>query len=99
MGNEFKSFEDAAAPSTLQLPLASSHLVHPLVGMRVFASLLLAASSVFAYQVTSPGNSQGWNNTGPNFLNWQRVDTDPPNFAVYLTNSVSPDLLIHRFAL
>ncbi|KAN0097440.1 hypothetical protein V8E55_001886 [Tylopilus felleus] len=54
--------------------------------MRVFASVLLAVSSVFAYQVTSPGESQGWTTTGPNTLTWQRVDTDPLNFTTVLIN-------------
>ncbi|KAG6378737.1 GPI-anchored small secreted protein [Boletus reticuloceps] len=54
--------------------------------MRVLTSVLLAVSSAFAYQVTFPGDSQGWNTTGPNFLKWQRVDTDPTSFAVVLTN-------------
>ncbi|KAF8138486.1 GPI-anchored small secreted protein [Boletus edulis] len=57
--------------------------------MRVLTSVLLAVSSAFAYQVTfpgDPGDSQGWNTTGPNYLKWQRVDTDPTSFAVVLTN-------------
>lgn len=56
--------------------------------MRVFASVLLFLSSAFAYQVTYPGGSQGWNTTGPNYLEWVRVDTDPLNFTVVLTNVV-----------
>jgi hypothetical protein len=58
--------------------------------MRVFASVLLTVSSAFAYQVISPGGSQGWNTTGPNSLVWDRVDTDPVDFAAVLTNQVSP---------
>ncbi|KAG8218656.1 hypothetical protein J3R82DRAFT_4321 [Butyriboletus roseoflavus] len=54
--------------------------------MRVFASVLLTVSSAFAYQVTFPGNAQGWNNTGPNYLSWARVDTDPLTFTAVLTN-------------
>ncbi|KAF9226631.1 hypothetical protein BS17DRAFT_494256 [Gyrodon lividus] len=55
--------------------------------MRAFATLLLVVSSAFAYQVTSPGDSQGWTSTGPNSLKWVRVDTDPLNFTAVLTNT------------
>lgn len=58
--------------------------------MRVFASVFLAVSSALAYQVTYPGGSQGWNTTGPNYLEWERVDTDPLNFTAVLVNDVSP---------
>lgn len=60
--------------------------------MRVFTSLLLAVSSAFAYQVTYPGGDQGWTTSGPNYLKWERVDTDPLNFTAVLTNVVSPRL-------
>ncbi|KAF8557912.1 hypothetical protein OG21DRAFT_140877 [Imleria badia] len=54
--------------------------------MRVFTCLLLVASSAFAYQVTSPGGNQGWTTSGPNYLTWVRVDTDPANFTAVLEN-------------
>ncbi|KAH0839942.1 hypothetical protein J3R83DRAFT_896 [Lanmaoa asiatica] len=54
--------------------------------MRVLASVLLAVPLAFAYSVTYPGGSQGWNTTGPNYLMWERVDTDPLSFTVVLTN-------------
>ena len=57
--------------------------------MRIFPSVFSVVSSAFAYQVTYPGGSQGWNTTGPNYLEWERVDTDPLNFTVVLTNVVS----------
>jgi hypothetical protein len=57
--------------------------------MRAFATVLFAVSSAFAYQVTSPGNNQGWTSTGPNTLEWVRVATDPLNFTAVLTNTVS----------
>lgn len=88
------------AHRTLRLPFSSyHHLVVPvlLVSMRVFASVLLAVSSVFAYQVTSPGESQGWTTTGPNTLTWQRVDTDPLNFTTVLINQVS--LFVRIFSI
>ncbi|KIJ70126.1 hypothetical protein HYDPIDRAFT_79177 [Hydnomerulius pinastri MD-312] len=55
--------------------------------MRVLATVLFAVSSAFAYQVTSPGDSTGWTLTGPNYLKWVRVDTDPLNFTAVLTNT------------
>ncbi|KAG2369637.1 hypothetical protein BDR07DRAFT_1371186 [Suillus spraguei] len=55
--------------------------------MRSSAAILLASiASAFAYQVTSPGGSQGWTTSGPNYLTWERVDTDPSNFTAVLTN-------------
>ncbi|KAF9247369.1 hypothetical protein BU15DRAFT_39029 [Melanogaster broomeanus] len=55
--------------------------------MRAFATVLFAVSSAFAYQVTAPGDSQGWTSTGPNYLTWVRVDTDPLNFTAVLSNT------------
>ncbi|KAI6003698.1 GPI-anchored small secreted protein [Pisolithus albus] len=55
--------------------------------MRVVAAILLSVSSAFAYQVTSPGGSQGWTTSGPNYLTWTRVSTDPLNFTAVLTNT------------
>ncbi|KAG2369639.1 hypothetical protein BDR07DRAFT_1266769 [Suillus spraguei] len=56
--------------------------------MRSSAAILLASiASAFAYQVTSPGSSQGWTTSGPNYLTWERVDTDPSNFTAVLTNN------------
>ncbi|KAF8842719.1 hypothetical protein BDN67DRAFT_898623 [Paxillus ammoniavirescens] len=55
--------------------------------MRAFVTVLFAVSSAFAYQVTSPGNTQGWTSTGPNTLEWVRVATDPLNFTAVLTNT------------
>ncbi|KAG1752608.1 uncharacterized protein EDB91DRAFT_1234598 [Suillus paluster] len=55
--------------------------------MRSFTAILLASiTSTFAYQVTSPGDAQGWTTSGPNSLTWVRVDTDPLNFTAVLTN-------------
>ncbi|KAG1815592.1 uncharacterized protein BJ212DRAFT_1481365 [Suillus subaureus] len=55
--------------------------------MRSSAAILLASiASAFAYQVTSPGDSEGWTTSGPNYLTWVRVDTDPLNFTAVLTN-------------
>ncbi|KAI6163087.1 GPI-anchored small secreted protein [Pisolithus thermaeus] len=62
--------------------------------MRVFAAILLSVSSAFAYQVTSPGGSQGWTTSGPNYLTWTRVSTDPLNFTAVLTNTVIAVLVI-----
>ncbi|KAG1872786.1 hypothetical protein C8R48DRAFT_770172 [Suillus tomentosus] len=56
--------------------------------MRTSVAILLASiASAFAYEVTSPGDSEGWTTAGPNVLTWQRVDTDPANFTVVLTNN------------
>ncbi|KAG2042243.1 hypothetical protein BDR03DRAFT_854273 [Suillus americanus] len=55
--------------------------------MRSSAAILLASiASAFAYQVTSPGDTEGWTTAGPNTLTWVRVDTDPLNFTAVLTN-------------
>ncbi|KAG2156241.1 hypothetical protein DEU56DRAFT_226123 [Suillus clintonianus] len=55
--------------------------------MRSFATILLASiTSTLAYQVTAPGDTQGWTTVGPNYLTWVRVDTDPSNFTAVLTN-------------
>ncbi|KAG1783107.1 GPI-anchored small secreted protein [Suillus placidus] len=55
--------------------------------MRSSAAILLASiASAFAYQVTAPGDTQGWTTVGPNYLTWVRVNTDPLNFTAVLTN-------------
>ncbi|KAF8557027.1 hypothetical protein OG21DRAFT_1407884 [Imleria badia] len=58
--------------------------------MRVFTCLLLVVSSAFAYHVTYPNTDQGWTTSGLNYLEWERVDTDPTTFTVVLKNDVSP---------
>ncbi|KAG1755502.1 hypothetical protein EDB19DRAFT_1891767 [Suillus lakei] len=50
------------------------------------AILLVSIASACAYQVTSPGDTEGWTTVGPNELTWVRVDTDPLNFTAVLTN-------------
>ncbi|KAG2154972.1 GPI-anchored small secreted protein [Suillus bovinus] len=56
--------------------------------MRSSVAILLASiASAFAYEVTSPGDSEGWTTAGPNVLTWERVDTDPLNFTAVLTNN------------
>ncbi|KAF4575097.1 hypothetical protein EYR36_006453 [Pleurotus pulmonarius] len=55
----------------------------------MFSQILLAlalATFSLAYQVTSPGNSQGWTTEGSQLATWTRVDTDPLNFTAVLTN-------------
>ncbi|KLO19788.1 hypothetical protein SCHPADRAFT_794961, partial [Schizopora paradoxa] len=52
-----------------------------------FASVLALALSAAAISVTTPSNSSGWVSTGTNTLAWNRVDTDPTNFTVVLTNT------------
>ncbi|KAG1745899.1 GPI-anchored small secreted protein [Suillus paluster] len=55
--------------------------------MRSFTAILLATiTSTFAYQIISPGGSQGWTTAGPNSLTWVRAATDPLNFTVMLIN-------------
>ncbi|EPQ59019.1 hypothetical protein GLOTRDRAFT_70135 [Gloeophyllum trabeum ATCC 11539] len=49
----------------------------------IFLSLV---ASALAYQVTSPNAQEGWTSAGPNTVSWQRVDTDPSNFTLVLTN-------------
>ncbi|KAF9491353.1 hypothetical protein BDN71DRAFT_1452956 [Pleurotus eryngii] len=52
---------------------------------QILLALALAAFSL-AYQVTSPGGSQGWTTEGSQLATWTRVDTDPLNFTAVLTN-------------
>lgn len=54
--------------------------------MRSFFALLALVSSACAYQVITPGNSNGWTTGGPNIVTWQRVDTDAQNFTMVLVN-------------
>ncbi|KAK0468130.1 uncharacterized protein EV420DRAFT_1685622 [Desarmillaria tabescens] len=42
----------------------------------VSLSLLFAASTL-AYQINEPSGTEGWSNSGPNTISWERVDTDP----------------------
>ncbi|KAG1907000.1 uncharacterized protein F5891DRAFT_999742 [Suillus fuscotomentosus] len=73
-----KKSDSFSAPTTYLLGSAS---------MRTSVAILLASiASAFAYEVTSPGDSEGWTTAGPNVLTWQRVDTDPANFTAVLTN-------------
>jgi len=50
------------------------------------AVLLSLAISALAYQVTSPNNVTGWLSNGDNTVSWNRVDTDPTSFAIFLVN-------------
>ncbi|RDB22543.1 hypothetical protein Hypma_009988 [Hypsizygus marmoreus] len=55
--------------------------------MRCATALYLSfIASAFAYRVTSPSEAKGWTTSGPQTLTWERVDTDPENFTVVLTN-------------
>ena len=60
--------------------------------MRSFFALLALVSSACAYQVITPGNSNGWTTGGPNIVTWQRVDTDAQNFTMVLVNQVGSSL-------
>ncbi|KAK2466096.1 hypothetical protein APHAL10511_001738 [Amanita phalloides] len=53
----------------------------------VLACVLAFTSSTLAYSVSSPNDSKGWTNVGPQYLEWSRVNTDPANFTVVLTNT------------
>ncbi|PPR04711.1 hypothetical protein CVT24_011833 [Panaeolus cyanescens] len=54
--------------------------------MRAFAVVSALIASTLAYTITSPSDTQDWNNDGAQSLSWQRVDTDPATFAVVLFN-------------
>jgi len=60
--------------------------------MRSFFALLALVSSACAYQVLTPGNSNGWTTGGPNIVTWQRVGTDAENFTMVLVNQVGSSL-------
>jgi len=62
----------------------------------ILASAFLLAASAAAYQVITPNQSQSWVISSGNVsqpLTWQRVDTDPLNFTVVLTNQQNPSLM------
>jgi len=55
----------------------------------MFSSLyvvLAVALSALAISVTSPTNTSGWQSNAVNTITWNRVDTDPTSFAVFLVN-------------
>jgi len=55
--------------------------------MHAIATFLLSfLATTWAYSVLTPNDSVGWVNQGSNNLTWTRVDTDPLNFTVVLTN-------------
>ncbi|KAF5388051.1 hypothetical protein D9615_000569 [Tricholomella constricta] len=55
--------------------------------MRFSTALCLSfIASVLAYEVTEPSASKGWSDSGAQTLAWTRVNTDPANFTVVLTN-------------
>lgn len=57
----------------------------------MLASLLttLFITGAAAIQVTSPGMSTVWSNTGSQTISWKAVSTDPDTFVVQLVNQVS----------
>ncbi|XP_006460322.1 hypothetical protein AGABI2DRAFT_68206 [Agaricus bisporus var. bisporus H97] len=54
--------------------------------MRSIAITLALVASACAYSVSQPSSSMGWSTSGGQPLTWSRVDTDPTNFTVVLTN-------------
>ncbi|KZT13030.1 uncharacterized protein LAESUDRAFT_719340 [Laetiporus sulphureus 93-53] len=50
------------------------------------AVVLTFAASAFAYTVTQPSNSSGWNTSGPNTVKWSTVSTDASNITIVLDN-------------
>jgi len=54
--------------------------------MRSFFALVALISSTCAYQILTPGNSNGWTTAGPNIVTWQRVVTDSQTFTILLVN-------------
>ncbi|KAJ3576175.1 hypothetical protein NP233_g593 [Leucocoprinus birnbaumii] len=60
--------------------------------MHALAILLAIVAPTFAYQVTGPSGSKGWTNVGPQPVTWQRVDTDPTNFTIVLTDTNRAEL-------
>ena len=55
---------------------------------KVLLSAVLLAIAARAYQVVTPGGSQGWVTDGENTVTWGRVNTDPDSFDLVLTNTV-----------
>jgi hypothetical protein len=66
--------------------------------LAVQAVLLSVVASAFAYLVTVPNQTQGWTNQGNQTLSWQRVDTDPSNFTVLLTNQAQASTAVVYFS-
>jgi len=54
--------------------------------MRSLFTLFSLVASACAYQIITPGNSNGWTTGGPNNVTWQRVDTDQTTFSMVLVN-------------
>ncbi|KAF5364346.1 hypothetical protein D9756_000402 [Leucocoprinus leucothites] len=54
--------------------------------MHAVSVLLALAASACAYQVNQPNGVKGWTNVGPQPVTWTRVNTDPSNFTIVLTN-------------
>ncbi|KAL9712939.1 hypothetical protein Ac2012v2_004180 [Leucoagaricus gongylophorus] len=50
------------------------------------AALLTLVASASAYLVTVPNGSRGWTSVGAQPVSWDRVETDPSNFTIVLTN-------------
>jgi hypothetical protein len=62
--------------------------------MRAFAILSCLFATTFAYTITKPNTSQGWNNDGGQELTWTRVATDRANFTAVLVNQATQDTQI-----
>ncbi|KAN0126537.1 hypothetical protein V8E52_000177 [Russula decolorans] len=54
--------------------------------MRSLFTLFSFVASACAYQILTPGNSNGWTTSGGNNVTWQRVNTDQTTFTMVLVN-------------
>jgi len=57
--------------------------------MRAVVIFVLSfVASIFGYQILTPGEQNGWTNSGPQSVTWIQVDTDSSTFNAVLTNQV-----------
>jgi hypothetical protein len=68
------------------------------LNMRSLFTLFSFVASACAYQIITPGNSNGWTTAGNNNVTWQRVSTDQTTFTMVLVNQVRSPSLARSFS-
>jgi hypothetical protein len=67
------------------------------LNMRSLFTLFSLVASACAYQIITPGNSNGWTTAGNNNVTWTRVSTDQTTFTMVLVNQVRSPPLTRSF--
>ncbi len=91
------SLSPSPRPHSLAPFLSSPPLLIPCLNMRSLFTLLSLVASACAYQIISPGTSNGWTTGGTNNVTWQRVNTDQTTFTMVLVNQVRSSFLTRPF--